>query len=256
MRKPKRPGLRGHPQRGVSSPVDYKRGKRPHIPQGAYDPERVQLCMQGLILEEHGYRCEEGVLYFAESRERVRIAFDHELRALTKNAIDGLRFIAAGGRIPSPLEDSPKSPRCSLVGICLPDEVNFLKREQTPPRPLAVVRDEALPVYVQARSAKVARKGEDKPDDLLEAFSQDMRHAQRAGNLAELLGAEGQAAASLKPVLPRALESDRGGFPRRHAAASLKRNRWAVPPYNWRLIGGKPPPTSYPAIHRALTKAE
>ncbi|MGZ9012076.1 MAG: CRISPR-associated protein Cas4 [Burkholderiales bacterium] len=35
------------------TPVDYKRGKRPHVPQGAYEPERVQLCVQGLILEEH-----------------------------------------------------------------------------------------------------------------------------------------------------------------------------------------------------------
>src|SRR5580692_9336086 len=29
-------------------PVDYKRGKRPHVPRGAYDPERVQICLQGL----------------------------------------------------------------------------------------------------------------------------------------------------------------------------------------------------------------
>jgi CRISPR-associated endonuclease Cas1 len=130
------------------------------VPQGAYEPERVQLCVQGLILEEHGYRCEEGVLYFVESRERVRIPFDEELRALTRNAIDGLRLIAAGGTIPPPLEDSPKCPRCSLVSICLPDEVNFLKREQTPPRPLFVARDDALPVYVQARGGKVAKKGE------------------------------------------------------------------------------------------------
>jgi len=26
------------------TPVDYKRGKRPHVAAGAYDPERVQLC--------------------------------------------------------------------------------------------------------------------------------------------------------------------------------------------------------------------
>ena len=35
---------------GAVIPVDYKRGKRPHVPQGAYEPERVQLCVQGLIL--------------------------------------------------------------------------------------------------------------------------------------------------------------------------------------------------------------
>lgn len=147
-------------EEGAVVPVDYKRSKRPHVAAGAYDPERVQLCAQGLILEEHGYTCTEGVLYFAGSRERVTVAFDDELRQMTRNAIDGLRLIAAGGTIPSPLVDSPKCPRCSLVGICLPDEVNFLKRQETPPRPLAVLRDEAMPVYVQAHSAKVSKKGE------------------------------------------------------------------------------------------------
>jgi CRISPR-associated endonuclease Cas1/CRISPR-associated protein Cas4 len=145
---------------GIVTPVDYKRGKRPHVAGGAYEPERVQLCAQGLILEEHGYSVREGVLYFAGSRERVRVEFDADLRALTRNAVDGLRLVAAGGTIPPPLVDSPKCPRCSLVGICLPDEVNFLKREQTPPRPLAVARDEAVPVYVQANRAKVSKSGE------------------------------------------------------------------------------------------------
>lgn len=90
----------------------------------------------------------------------MSVAFDDELRQTTRNAIDGLRLVAAGGTIPPPLVDSPKCPRCSLVGICLPDEVNFLKRQQTPPRPLSVLREETMPVYVQARSAKVAKKGE------------------------------------------------------------------------------------------------
>jgi CRISPR-associated endonuclease Cas1/CRISPR-associated protein Cas4 len=142
------------------TPVDYKRGKRPHVPKGAYDPERVQVCAQGLLLEEHGYRCTEGVLYFAGSKERVKVLFDDELRAQTLRAVNGLRFVAAGGRMPPPLEDSPKCPRCSLVGICLPDEVNFLRRAELGARPLAVSRDAALPMYVQARQAKVAKKGE------------------------------------------------------------------------------------------------
>ncbi len=42
------------------APVDYKRGKRPHVAGGVWDPERVQLCAQGLLLREHGYVCEEG----------------------------------------------------------------------------------------------------------------------------------------------------------------------------------------------------
>lgn len=142
------------------TPVDYKRGKRPHVPRGAYDPERVQLCVQGMILEEHGYLCEEGALFYVEGRERVRIPFDEDLKDLTRKAIDGARAMAAGGQIPPPLENSPKCVRCSLLGICLPDEINFLRKQDVPPRPLSIARDEALPVYVQTRGAKVSRKGE------------------------------------------------------------------------------------------------
>jgi CRISPR-associated protein Cas4 len=141
-------------------PVDYKRGRRPHVAQGAYDPERVQLCAQGLLLTEHGYQSEEGVLYYVSSRERVRVPFDADLVATTHAAIEGLRRTALGGVIPPPLDNSPKCPRCSLAAICLPDELHYLARQQTPPRPLAVGHPPALPLYVQARGAKVAKAGE------------------------------------------------------------------------------------------------
>ena len=145
---------------GQVIPVDYKRGKRPHVKGGAYDPERVQLCSQGMLLREHGYRCDEGVLYFVASRERVRIPFDDALIRTTEEAITGLRSLAQNGTIPPPLEDSPKCPRCSLVGICLPDEINHLSQSSPEPRPIAVPNTEALPLYVQARGAKVAKSGE------------------------------------------------------------------------------------------------
>jgi CRISPR-associated endonuclease Cas1/CRISPR-associated protein Cas4 len=144
---------------GAVQPVDYKRGRRPHVPAGAYEPELVQLCVQGLVLEDNGYRCSEGALYFRESRERVRVRFDDALRSKALAAVHGLRLVAAGGRIPPPLEDSPKCPRCSLVGICLPDEVNFF-RHGAEPRPLAVDRELALPVYVQATPGRVRKRGE------------------------------------------------------------------------------------------------
>lgn len=142
------------------TPVEYKRGKRPHVSKGAYQPERIQVCAQGLILEQQGYTCQEGIIYFAESRERVRVVFDEELRQQTLSAINGLRLVAANGHIPPPLQDSPKCPHCSLVSICLPDEVNMLRGADTTPRPLAAGGDHALPLYVQAHRAKVAKKGE------------------------------------------------------------------------------------------------
>ena len=144
---------------GAVVPVDYKKGKRPHVARGAYDPERVQLCVQGLILRENGYRCEEGALYFVASRERVIVPFDDDLIRQTKEAIKGVRHSAANGKVPPPLEDSPKCPRCSLVGICLPDEINFLNKTDVEIRPLAVGSDHKKPVYVQHHSARVRKKG-------------------------------------------------------------------------------------------------
>ncbi|TPW18386.1 MAG: CRISP-associated protein Cas1, partial [Halothiobacillaceae bacterium] len=41
--------------------------------------------------------------------------------------------------------------------ICLPDEVNFFRCVAKYPRPMAVARDEALPLYVQAHKTKVAK---------------------------------------------------------------------------------------------------
>ena len=38
------------------------------------------------------------------------------------HAASPVRMINRGGRIPAPLVNSPKCPRCSLVGICLPDD--------------------------------------------------------------------------------------------------------------------------------------
>ena len=139
-------------------PVDFKRGKRPHTDRGAFEPERVQVCAQAMILEEAGYQVEEGALWFAGSRERVRVVLDEELRERTLAAIDGLRRAATGRERPPPLEDSPKCPRCSLAGICLPDELNFFNAPN-PPRPLNPADDSALPLHIQTPGALVRKKG-------------------------------------------------------------------------------------------------
>ncbi|MGH9802306.1 MAG: CRISPR-associated endonuclease Cas4g/Cas1g, partial [Blastocatellia bacterium] len=127
-------------------------------------------------------------LYFAASQQRVRVEFTDELIARTLALLAEARQVAAGGEIPAPLVDSPKCPRCSLVGICLPDEVNLLKGRQgdgetegkrdgvsekqfpqshglsvspsQEPRRLVAARDERLAVYVQGQGYSVGLKGE------------------------------------------------------------------------------------------------
>ncbi len=117
----------------VVTPVDYKKGSIPDNPFQAWEPERVQLCAQGLILRENGYTCEAGELYYIESRRRVVVPFDDALVMRTRQLVKQLREMARTKKIPAPLVDSPKCPRCSLVGICLPDETNLLlQRERTP----------------------------------------------------------------------------------------------------------------------------
>ena len=97
----------------------------------------------------------------ADSRERVRVLFDEILIEQTLASIHGLRGVAYAGHIPPPLEDSPKCPRCSLVGICLPDEVRFLNAAPIMPRPLAAKEEYAAPLYVQSPRAWL-RKDEER----------------------------------------------------------------------------------------------
>jgi CRISPR-associated exonuclease Cas4/CRISPR-associated protein Cas1 len=144
---------------GIVTPVDTKKGKRPHVAEGAYEPERVQVCAQALILEDAGYKVAEGAIWYAGSRERVRIALDEDLRARTRAAISDFRLAAAAGRLPPPLVDSPKCTKCSLAGICLPDEVTFFRRGLAP-RPLNPSADTALPLYVQEPGARIGKSGE------------------------------------------------------------------------------------------------
>jgi CRISPR-associated protein Cas1 len=156
-----------------ATPVDYKKGAAPDIPEGAWEPERVQLCAQGLLLREAGFECDEGFLWYAGSRRRVSVRFDDALVARTRELIAGCRQMARGGAMPLPLVDSPKCPRCSLVGICLPDETHLLLQQAdanassaddpeppTRPRTLLAPRPETIPLHIAEPGARVGKRGD------------------------------------------------------------------------------------------------
>ncbi len=179
----------------VATPVDYKRGSPKTMEDGslgAWDPERIQLCVQALVLRENGYQCDEGILFFWTTRQRVRIAIDDELLALTEQTIRDARAAVESQRMPPPLVDSPKCPKCSLVAICLPDETthcsqmlpqdasgssqrllfdigpitpaDFLDEpadQQTRPvRQLVTTRDERKAVYLNTQRLYVGKSGD------------------------------------------------------------------------------------------------
>jgi len=152
-------------QGGRAVPVDVKRGAAPDIPDGAYEPERVQVCAQGLILRENGYSCERGEIYFAQSRRRITIPLDEALVTRTRELLGQMRSMAGSGVRPPPLDSSPKCPRCSLVSVCLPDETNTLLAGEVPAeedrvRRLTPARDDALPLYVQKHGAVLGKRGD------------------------------------------------------------------------------------------------
>lgn len=159
----------------IATPVDYKRGAPPDVAEGAYEPERVQLCLQALLLRENGFECSEGFLYFAESQQKVSVEITPALIVRSIELLTQAKRVAEAGEIPPPLRDSPKCAGCSLAGICLPDELNLLNENEIFDEPrnseskiqnqdvrrLMPLRDDALPVYVQgAYGLSVGLKGD------------------------------------------------------------------------------------------------
>lgn len=152
-------------EEGRATPIDFKRGNVPAIAEGVYDPERVQLCIQGLLLREHGYTCEAGKIYYAASKRFVDVPFSDELVALTLSAIRNARAMMTRGSIPPPLVHSPKCGRCSLNAICLPDEVHLLQSQEHAGdiRPFAAPSDDRTWLYVMEPGARVGMSAETLP---------------------------------------------------------------------------------------------
>lgn len=145
---------------GVIRPIDVKRGSPADNAERCWEPERVQVCALGLLLRDGGYDCSSGYLWFVETRERVEVVFTDELIRRTEELLGSLRLTAADDSPPPPLVNSPKCPRCSLVGICLPDEHNLLNdRTERPPRRLMARDDQARPLYVTEPGAVVGVSG-------------------------------------------------------------------------------------------------
>jgi CRISPR-associated protein Cas1 len=108
------------------------------------------------------------------------------LVAETLRAVQEARELALRGEIPAPLIDSPKCPRCSLVGICLPDETvlyesipealndpqlalfavgangasSSSRNGDEPLRRLVPARDDLRPLYVTGHGLVVGKTGE------------------------------------------------------------------------------------------------
>ncbi|WP_084796456.1 CRISPR-associated endonuclease Cas4/Cas1 [Pseudonocardia asaccharolytica] len=147
---------------GAVTPVDYKKGS-PDRRGTPWPADEIQSVLQALLLRETGYRVDQAEIWYAETRKRVVVPVSDARLAAVRELLGKLWRTAASDNAPPPLEDSPKCPRCSLVGLCLPDEINALRvRERAPRRPRGVMAadPDSRPVYVMEQGAMVAvRRG-------------------------------------------------------------------------------------------------
>lgn len=96
-------------------PVEYKRGKPKND-----DRDKVQLCAQGICLEEMlGVSVQVGSLFYGQMRRRTQVNFDPGLRKRVETLAAQMHETYQEGVTP----EAPKGIRCglcSLEEVCLP----------------------------------------------------------------------------------------------------------------------------------------
>ncbi len=108
-------------------PVEYKKGR-----PGEWKNHQIQLCAQALCLEEMrqlSRPIRRGYLYYAASRQRKTVTFTRSLRGHTRQTIKAMRTLLETRKRPEN-RYSRKCPRCSLYEICLPKEVELVKKSK------------------------------------------------------------------------------------------------------------------------------
>jgi CRISP-associated protein Cas1 len=126
-------------------PVEYRKGRPRRVAAGedqddasaAVEPwptDRVQAALQAILLVEAGYEVPEIAVYYAAEKRRVVVPFDDALRAEALATLDAAKKTARGPR-PLPFLNDPRCPRCSLLPICLPEEVHQQRGDGPPELP-------------------------------------------------------------------------------------------------------------------------
>ena len=97
------------------TPVEYKRG------QPKEDPcDKMQLAAQAMCLEEMlCCRIDTGFLYYGETRRRLKVEINEQLRQDTENALREMHELFRKRYTPK-VKRSKACNACSLKNICLP----------------------------------------------------------------------------------------------------------------------------------------
>ena len=121
-------GGAGETQRGIRVTRALSLASVIHAINGETD--ELQLCAQALCLEEMLHvTIPSGCLFYGETKRRMVVAFDDELRAVTLQAIERLHELIASRATPLAVREK-KCDKCSLMEICMPDAMRFKRGVQ------------------------------------------------------------------------------------------------------------------------------
>ncbi len=164
---------KGRPRR-KSTHLAPRDGNVPHLAErdeydengdAAFEPwptDRIQAALQAILLTEAGYEVPEIAIYYAAEKRRLTVPFDDALRNEALATLDAAKRAADGPR-PLPLLNDPRCARCSLLPVCLPDEVHQQRGDCAPSLPstrrLWPPRDEGLHLVSQHGGTRIGVRG-------------------------------------------------------------------------------------------------
>ena len=140
---------------GAPYPVEYKKAGT-----GNWLNDQVQLCLQGLLIEEHtGIAVPHGYIYYIGSKRRRKVVFDAELRQTSRDFVSNAESLLQTRKIPEPVHDN-RCNGCSVRGICLPDEVAYLKELDDLPKRIKPALGIDNVLYVDEQGCVLKKTGE------------------------------------------------------------------------------------------------
>ena len=96
-------------------PIEYKRGAPKQ-----HDADRLQLAAQAMCLEEMLFAdIRQGYLYYGETRRRVEVLVDEEIRKNVRNMLSEMHMYYERGHTPK-VKTGKFCAQCSLREICMP----------------------------------------------------------------------------------------------------------------------------------------
>ena len=142
-------------KKGVTYPVEYKKAGT-----GDWLNDQVQLCLQGMLIEEStGVDVPHGYIYYIGSKRRRKVVFDEELRRTSRDFVASAESLLQTRKIPEPVHDN-RCNGCSVRKICLPDEVAYLHELDDRPKRIKPVLGIDNVLYVDEAGCTLKKTGE------------------------------------------------------------------------------------------------